>query len=85
MLGDRPEVAITIDDERAGPHTALLIRGQARVEMLDDVAPECEAAARIYLGDEHGEAWVASLRGLPAPRISVRPTWVGVLDFVTLC
>jgi len=83
VLPDRPEVAITIDDERALPYKALLIRGRARVEMLDDVAPEYEAAARRYLGDEQGESWVASLRGLPMARISVRPTIVHVLDFVT--
>lgn len=82
-LPDRPEVAITIDDERAWPYRALLIRGRARVEMLDDVAPEYEAAARRYLGDEQGQSWVASLRGLPMARISVRPTVVRVLDFVT--
>src|SRR5690349_14023458 len=51
VLPDHPEVAITIDDERAWPYRALLIRGRARVEMLDDVAPEYEAAARRYLGD----------------------------------
>ncbi len=83
VLADRPDVAITIDDERAWPYKALLIRGQARVEMLDDLAPEYEAAARRYMGDELGEAWVAPLRGSPMARISVRPTWVHVLDFVT--
>jgi nitroimidazol reductase NimA-like FMN-containing flavoprotein (pyridoxamine 5'-phosphate oxidase superfamily) len=83
VLDDHPEVAVTIDDERSWPYKALLIRGRARVEMLDDVAPEYEAAARRYMGDEQGESWVASLRGLPMARISVRPTWVRVLDFVT--
>jgi len=83
VLADRPEVAITIDDERAWPHRALLIRGRAQVEMLGELAPEYEAAARRYLGDEQAEAWVAPLRGLPMARISVRPTWLCVLDFVT--
>jgi len=83
VLPDRPEVAITIDDERVWPYRALLIRGRARVEMLDDVAPEYAAAARRYLGDEQGESWVASLRGLPMARISVRPAFVRVIDFVT--
>ena len=83
VLADRPDVAITIDDERARPYRALLIRGRARVEMLGELAPEYEAAARRYLGDEQAEAWVAPLRGLPMARISVRPTWLCVLDFVT--
>ena len=83
VLADRPDVAITIDDERARPFRALLIRGRARVEMLGELAPEYEAAARRNLGDEQAEAWVAPLRGLPMARISVRPTWVCVLDFVT--
>ena len=83
VLADQPDVAITIDDERARPYRALLIRGRARVEMLGALAPEYEAAARRYLGDEQAEAWVAPLRGLPMARISVRPTWVCVLDFVT--
>jgi hypothetical protein len=83
VLPDRPEVAIAIDDERAWPYKALLIRGRARVEMLEDVAPEYAAAARRYLGDELGKSWVASLRGLPMARISVRPRTAHVLDFVT--
>ena len=82
-LPDRPDVAITIDDEREWPYKALLIRGRARVEILDHLAPEYEAAARRYLGDEQGESWVAPLRGQPMARISVRPMTVCVLDFVT--
>ena len=39
--------------------------------MLGELAPEYEAAARRYLGDEQAEAWVAPLRGLPMARISV--------------
>lgn len=83
VLRDRPEVAITIDDESAWPYKALLIRGQASVEMLDDVSPEYETAALRYLGDEQGAAWVAGLRGQPMARVSVRPSWVCILDFVT--
>jgi hypothetical protein len=83
VLSERPAVAITIDDENAWPYKALLIRGEASVEMLDDVSPEYEAAARRYMGDEQGAAWVAQLRGRPMARVSVRPTWVRILDFVT--
>ena len=83
VLEARPEVAITIDDESAWPYKALLIRGEASVEMLDDVSPEYEAAAHRYMGDEQGAAWVAGLRGNPMARVSVRPRWVRILDFVT--
>jgi nitroimidazol reductase NimA-like FMN-containing flavoprotein (pyridoxamine 5'-phosphate oxidase superfamily) len=82
-LVDRPDVALTIDDERSLPYKALLIRGRAQVEMLDDVVPEYEAAAHRYMTDEQREAWVAGLRGKPMARISVRPTWVCIIDFVT--
>jgi hypothetical protein len=83
VLEDRPDVAITIDDESAFPFKALLIRGRASVEMLDDVSPEYETATKRYMGDEQGAAWVAQLRGQPMDRVSVRPTWVCILDFVT--
>ena len=83
VLSARPEVAITIDDESAWPYKALLIRGEASVEMLDDVSPEYAAAAHRYLGAEQGAAWVAGLRGSPMARVTVRPSWVRILDFVT--
>jgi nitroimidazol reductase NimA-like FMN-containing flavoprotein (pyridoxamine 5'-phosphate oxidase superfamily) len=83
VLAERPDVAITIDDENAWPYKALLIRGKANVEMLDDVSSEYEAAAKRYMGDEQGAAWVAGLRGQPMARVSVRPSWVRILDFVT--
>jgi hypothetical protein len=83
VLPDRPDVAITIDDENAWPYKALLMRGQATVEMVDHVTPEYEAAAHRYMGDEQGAAWVEGLRGQPMARVSVRPSWVCILDFVT--
>ena len=78
-----PDVAVTIDGSSTWPYHALLIRGRARVEMLDDLSEEYVAAAHRYFGDEQGAAWVEQLRGQPMARISVRPTWVGVLDFET--
>ena len=83
VLEERPDVAITIDDENAWPYKVLLIRGTASIEMLDDLSPEYVASAHRYMGDEQGAAWVAQLRGQPMVRVSVRPTWVRVLDFVT--
>ena len=82
-LGNNPRVAVTIDDSTSWPYKALLMRGEASVEVLDDVSPEYEASARRYFGDAQGEAWVKGLRGVPMARITIEPAWVRVLDFVT--
>jgi PPOX class probable F420-dependent enzyme len=81
-LAADPRVALTIDDN-AWPYTVLLVRGQARIEMLGDVSPEYAMAATHYFGPEQGPAWVATLRGKPMARIAVTPEWVGILDFQT--
>lgn len=83
VLQERPEVAVTIDDSTSWPYRALLLRGRASIDFLDDVAGEYAQAALRYFGAEQGEAWVAGLRGQPMARISVTPTWVAVLDFQT--
>ena len=83
VLPTRPEVAITIDDEASWPYQALLLRGTAEVEPLEDVSPEYAAAARRYFGDDGAEQWLAQLRGRPMTNVVVRPTWACVLDFVT--
>jgi Pyridoxamine 5'-phosphate oxidase len=82
-LASNPNVSLTIDDSTSWPYKALLLRGQASVEMLDDVSPEYAASARRYFGETQGDAWVSQLRGQPMARISIEPTWVRVLDFVT--
>ena len=82
-LRERPEAAVTIDDSSAWPYRALLVRGRASVEMLDDVVPEYAEAASKYFGPEQGEAWVSTLRGQPMARVALTPTWVAVLDFET--
>jgi PPOX class probable F420-dependent enzyme len=82
-LRRRNDVAVTIDDAAAWPYRALLVRGTAAVEVLDDVAPEYARAAERYFGPEQGAAWVAQLGGHPMARIAVTPTWAAVLDFET--
>jgi hypothetical protein len=82
-LGERPDVAVTIDDSTSWPARALLLRGVASIELLEDVSSEYLQSAIRYFGPEEGEAWVATLRGRPMARISVMPTWVAVLDFQT--
>lgn len=75
--------AVSIDDASVWPYKALLVRGHATVEFLDDVCPEYAQAATRYFGSEQGNAWVSQLRGQPMARVAVHPTWAAVLDFET--
>lgn len=83
VLQDRPQVAVTIDNGNSFPWHELMIRGRAEVEVLDDVVPEYARAARRYLGEEQGEAWLSQVRGKPQARVAVTPAWVALLDFET--
>lgn len=77
-----PSVAVTIDST-AWPAHVLMVRGNARVEMKDDVDEDYAAAAQRYMGEQAGREWVATLRGRPMARIAVQPEWVGIIDFET--
>ncbi len=81
-LRQNPHVALTIDDNTF-PHKVLMVRGTASVEMVDGIIPEYEMAARRYFGEAQGLAWITQMRGMISQmaRISIRPEWVGVLDF----
>jgi hypothetical protein len=83
-LRANPRVALTIDTE-ASPPRGLSIRGNAEITEIDGLAPEYVASARHYLGDEAGAGMVAAMDqpGVRQARISVRPDWVGLIDFVT--
>jgi PPOX class probable F420-dependent enzyme len=83
-LERNPSVALTIDRENA-PYHALLVRGTATMSVGDGVPQEYESAARRYMGDEAGDAWVQTINNISpqAMRIAVRPEWVGILDFET--
>jgi hypothetical protein len=83
-LRARPEVALTVDTEDF-PSRSLTIRGRAHVEEVRGLAPEYVASARRYLGDEAAAAMVAAMDqpDTVQARISVRPDWVGLLDFTT--
>ncbi len=82
-LRQREDVAVTIDDASAWPYKALLVRGVASVDLLDDVVPEYAQAADRYFGSAQAAAWLSQLQGQPMARVRVRPTWVAVLDFET--
>ena len=83
-LARNPKVALTIDDN-AFPHKVLLIRGTARLDPVDGIVPEYAIAAERYFGPEQGKAWVAQLSQMVSSmvRVTVKPEWVGLLDFQT--
>jgi hypothetical protein len=85
VLRAHPRVALTIDTDDA-PWKVLLIRGRARVDMVEGIVPEYAAAARRYMGEDGGTAWLGQLAGMGVAqmaRIAVTPDWVGLLDFQT--
>ena len=83
-LRANPAVAVTIDTDQF-PAQSLTIRGRAEIDEVEGLAPEYRAAARRYLGDDAAVGMLASMDqpGTVQARIVVRPTWVGLLDFVT--
>ena len=83
-LSKNPKVALTIDGD-VFPHKVLLIRGTARLKNVEGVVPEYAAAAERYFGREQGKAWVTQMGQMVSSmvRVSVRPEWVGLLDFQT--
>jgi nitroimidazol reductase NimA-like FMN-containing flavoprotein (pyridoxamine 5'-phosphate oxidase superfamily) len=83
-LAKNPKVSFTIDDNTF-PHKVLLVRGTARLEKVEGIAPEYAAAAERYFTPEQAQAWLTQLRTLISSqvRIIITPEWVGLLDFET--
>ena len=83
-LAKNPKVSLTIDDNTF-PHKVLLIRGTARLEPVEGVVPEYEAAAVRYFDAATANAWLTQLRSMVSSmvRITITPEWVGLLDFQT--
>ena len=83
-LAKNPRVSLTIDDN-VFPHKVLLVRGTARLEPVDGVVPEYAMAAERYFGAEQGKAWAAQMGKMVQSmvRVTITPTWVGLLDFQT--
>jgi len=81
-LRARPDVAISIDTESA-PAQVLMLRGKAEVTEVDGIDPDYADSARQYLGEEGASQYLAMADqpGTRMARVSVRPTWVGLLDF----
>nr|WP_042196059.1 pyridoxamine 5'-phosphate oxidase family protein [Kibdelosporangium sp. MJ126-NF4]CEL22380.1 hypothetical protein [Kibdelosporangium sp. MJ126-NF4]CTQ89235.1 hypothetical protein [Kibdelosporangium sp. MJ126-NF4] len=83
-LRERPDVAITIDTPSTPPEV-LLLRGKAEVTDVDGMVPEYGLAHKRYAGEEQGAKNIEGLDqpGVRMARIAIRPSWVGVLDFMT--
>jgi hypothetical protein len=81
-LRARPDVAVSIDTE-SSPAQVLMLRGKAQVTEVDGIDPDYAASARQYLGEEVASQYLAMADqpGTRMARITVRPTWVGLLDF----
>jgi len=83
-LARNPKVSLTIDDNTF-PNKVLLIRGSARLDPVEGIAPEYALAAERYFSEEQARAWLTQLRQMITSmvRITVTPEWVGLLDFKT--
>jgi hypothetical protein len=83
-LRQNPKVALTIDDNNF-PHKVLLVRGVARLETVTGLVPEYAMAAERYFGGQQGKAWIEQMGSMiqSMVRITIRPEWVGLLDFQT--
>ena len=75
-------MALTINTE-AYPPQVLLVRGTARVEILDEVALEYLAASRRNLDEEQARAFEGYAREAfkHMARIRITPDWAKLLDF----
>ena len=83
-LKTNPKVALTIDTNDMPPHI-LLVRGSARVEIVEGVVPEFLEASKRYVPPEQWEAFEEQVRALykQQGRITIVPEWAKILDFET--
>jgi nitroimidazol reductase NimA-like FMN-containing flavoprotein (pyridoxamine 5'-phosphate oxidase superfamily) len=83
-LKKNPKVSLTIDDNQF-PHKVLMVRGTASLESVEGIAPEYAAAAARYFDAKQAEEWLKLLRTKISSqiRITIKPEWVGLLDFQT--
>ena len=83
-LQANPRVALTIDTTTFPPHV-LLVRGTARVEVVDGVPREYLAGSRKIVGEARFSAFEEQVRALyqQMARIAIVPEWAKLLDFET--
>jgi hypothetical protein len=83
-LRANPKVALTIDTQSFPPHV-LLVRGTARIDVVDGVPAEYLTASRRYVPADQWDAFEANVRATydTMARIAVTPEWVKIMDFET--
>jgi len=83
-LQANPKVALTIDSTTFPPHV-LLVRGTARVEVVDGVPSEYLAGSRKIVSEAQFPAFAEQVRALyqQMARIAIMPEWAKLLDFET--
>ena len=79
-----PKVALSIDTDTQPPHV-LLVRGTARIEIVDGVPTEFLEASQKVLPREQWSQFEAQVRSLypQMARITIEPDWAKLLDFET--
>lgn len=85
-LKAQPAVALTIDTSPpTWPPNVLLVRGTAKVALVDGVFPEYVAGAKKVTPAEQFSDWEAGVHALydQMTRIDITPTWVKIHDFDT--
>lgn len=84
-LRQSPKVALTVDTQGQWPPRVLLIRGAARVELVDGVPDAYVEASRKVVPAEHFEGWEHGIRALydQMVLITIEPDWAKLLDFET--
>jgi hypothetical protein len=83
-LRRNPRVSLTIDTESFPPR-ALLIRGTARVDVVDGMPDDFVTASAKLVPAERFDEWERGVRALYERMavITVRPDWAKLLDFET--
>lgn len=81
-LQQSPLVALTIDDTTP-PYKVLMVRGTAQLEHHDRVVHEYEQAIHRYYPPDAAQAWLDQIGDLPMVKITITPSAVRILDFVT--
>jgi hypothetical protein len=85
-LNDGDIVAVTFDTYDP-PFKILYIRGIIHLVKYDGIVPEWSLAGKRMMGEEGHKAFMGMVQGMldahtiEMVRLSVEPTWVGILDF----
>jgi len=83
-LAKNPHVALTIDTESQPPHV-LLVRGIARIEVVEGVPFEYLEASRKGIPEQQWNSFEAQVRTLykQMARIAITAQWAKLFDFET--